>query len=101
MKCRITTLVENCVYGRKLQAEHGLSLYVEVGDNVVLFDKGASELFVRNARLLHCDLQKVDYLVLSHGHSDHAGGLETFLVILDLYRERISFWVLLNNKNTK
>ena len=23
----ITTLVENCVYGRKLQAEHGLSLY--------------------------------------------------------------------------
>lgn len=24
----ITTLVENCVYRRKLEAEHGLSLYV-------------------------------------------------------------------------
>lgn len=81
MKCRITTLVENCVYGRKLQAEHGLSLYVEAGGNVVLFDTGASDLFIRNARLLHCDLQRVDYLVLSHGHSDHSGGLEAFLEI--------------------
>ena len=25
MNYKITTLVENCVYGRKLQAEHGLS----------------------------------------------------------------------------
>lgn len=50
MKYKITTLVENCVYGRKLQAEHGLSLYVEAGDNVVLFDTGASDLFARNAR---------------------------------------------------
>lgn len=75
------TLVENCVYGRKLQGEHGLSLYVEVGDNVVLFDTGVSDLFARNARFLHCDLEKVDYLVLSHRHSDHAGGLEAFLDI--------------------
>ena len=29
MNYKITTLVENCVYGRKLQAEHGLSLYIE------------------------------------------------------------------------
>ena len=28
MGYKITTLVENCVYGRKLQAEHGLSLYI-------------------------------------------------------------------------
>ena len=51
MKCKITTLTENCVYGRKLQAEHGLCLYVELPDAVVLFDTGASDLFVRNARL--------------------------------------------------
>ena len=31
------------------------------------------------ARLLHIDLQKVDYLILSHGHSDHTGGLRYFL----------------------
>ena len=75
----ITTLVENCVYGRKLQAEHGLSLYIETSGHRLLFDTGASDLFIRNARLLHIDLQKVDYLILSHGHSDHTGGLRHFL----------------------
>lgn len=79
MSYKITTLVENCVYGRKLQAEHGLSLYIETADNKLLFDTGASDLFIRNARLLHIDLQKVDYLILSHGHSDHTGGLRHFL----------------------
>ena len=69
---KITTLVENCVYGRKLQAEHGLSLYIETPDCKILFDTGQSDLFIRNARLLHVDLKEVDMLVLSHGHSDHA-----------------------------
>lgn len=79
MSYKITTLVENCVYGRKLQAEHGLSLYIETSGYRLLFDTGASDLFVRNARLLHVDLQTVDYLILSHGHSDHTGGLRYFL----------------------
>lgn len=79
MSYKITTLVENCVYGRKLQAEHGLSLYIETPECRLLFDTGASDLFVRNARLLHVDLQQVDYLILSHGHSDHTGGLRFFL----------------------
>lgn len=79
MKFQLTTLVENGVYGRKLQAEHGLSIYIETPSGKVLFDTGASDLFIRNARLLHIDLQEVDYLILSHGHSDHTGGLRYFL----------------------
>lgn len=79
MNYKITTLVENCVYGRKLQAEHGLSLYIETAEHKLLFDTGASDLFIRNARLLHIDLREVDYLILSHGHSDHTGGLRHFL----------------------
>ena len=73
MGYKITTLVENCVYGRKLQAEHGLSLYIETSGHRLALDTGASDLFIRNASLLHIDLQKVDYLILSHGHSDHTG----------------------------
>ena len=38
MGYKITTLVENCVYGRKLQAEHGLSLYIETQEHRLLFD---------------------------------------------------------------
>ena len=76
---QITTLVENVVYGKGLQGEHGLSLLVEVRDRKVLFDTGASDLFIRNARLMGIDLREVDYLVLSHGHRDHTGGLHHFL----------------------
>ena len=76
---KIVTLVENCVYGRKLQAEHGLSLYIETPTAKILFDTGQSDLFIRNARFLHVDLREVDMLVLSHGHSDHSGGLHAFL----------------------
>lgn len=76
---RIVTLVDNCVYGRKLQAEHGLSMYVETPHAKFLFDTGGSDLFIRNARFLHVDLKNVDFLVLSHGHSDHTGGLRAFL----------------------
>lgn len=52
MGYKITTLVENCVYGRKLQAEHGLSLYIETQEHRLLFDTGASDLFIRNARMI-------------------------------------------------
>ena len=58
MGYKITTLVENCVYGRKLQAEHGLSLYIETQEHRLLFDTGASDLFIRNARLLHMTCKK-------------------------------------------
>ena len=76
---KIVTLVENCVCGRKLQAEHGLSMYLETPTAKILFDTGASDLFIRNARFLHVDLKEVDLLVLSHGHSDHSGGIHAFL----------------------
>ncbi len=79
MSFKITTLVDNVVYDRGLQAEHGLSLLIAAEDKLILFDTGASDLFIRNAEILGIDLKKVDYLVLSHGHSDHTGGVKQFL----------------------
>lgn len=81
MNYKITTLIDNVVYGRKLQAEHGLSLSIRTAQHHILFDTGQSDLFIRNAELLHVDLSTVDYLILSHGHSDHTGGLRHFLSI--------------------
>jgi len=40
---------------------------------------GASDLFIRNAGQLGIDLSDVDYVFISHGHSDHAGGLRYFM----------------------
>lgn len=62
-----------------LETEHGLSIYFEVQNKKFLLDTGASALFAKNAALLGIDIAKIDYLILSHSHYDHTGGLEMFL----------------------
>lgn len=81
MNITITTLVDNCVYGKNLKAEHGLSLFVDTGTHRFLFDTGASDLLLDNAQTLGIDLTTVDFVILSHGHRDHTGGLEAFLTL--------------------
>jgi len=76
---RIITLAENTAISEEFGHEHGLSLYIETKQHKVLFDMGASSLFSKNAKLLDIDLSMVDVAVVSHGHYDHGGGLETFL----------------------
>lgn len=75
---RLTILVENSVRQRGLQAEHGLSFWLELGSVRLLFDAGQSDLFLRNARHLGIDLMTSHTVILSHGHYDHGGGLAFF-----------------------
>lgn len=77
----IKALVENTSCDPSLGAEHGLSLFIGTKDKNILFDTGASPLFSENAQKLGVDLQCIDFAVISHGHYDHGGGLETFLGI--------------------
>jgi len=77
----VTTLVENTVaQGSKgLLAEHGLSFYIEAGDRKILFDTGQNLALSNNARSLGIPLDRIDTAVLSHGHYDHTGGLQSLL----------------------
>ncbi len=80
MKLGITTLSENTVATvGNLLAEWGLSILVETDDVNVLLDTGQSISVSHNADMLGVDLGKIDKIVLSHGHFDHAGGLRQVL----------------------
>lgn len=70
----VTILADNRVaYG--LEAEHGLSLWIEAGGHKILFDTGRGEAMLRNAETLGIDLGLADSIVLSHGHYDHTGNV--------------------------
>lgn len=78
---RIAVLAENTALCDSVTPQHGLSLYLETGNCKILFDMGQDDTFARNAQTLGIDLSQVDFAVVSHGHYDHGGGLQTFLEI--------------------
>lgn len=59
-------------------AEPGVSYYIEDEGDKILFDVGYSSVVVENAKKMNIDLNKVNKLVISHGHDDHTGGLSNF-----------------------
>ena len=76
---KIVVLVENNTESNLCEGQHGLGLYIETGDRKILFDTGQNELFYNNAKKLGVSIEDVDIMVLSHGHSDHGGGMSCFL----------------------
>lgn len=77
----IKCLLENTTNCPDIISEHGLSLYIETKNHKILFDMGQTDLFKHNAEKMGVELSKVDIAILSHGHYDHGGGIETFLEI--------------------
>lgn len=71
--------------GRKneFQTEHGLSILLETDKHRILLDTGASDVLICNAEKMGIDLKMVDYVFISHGHSDHAGGLKHLMALND------------------
>jgi len=76
---KLTLLLENTsMYSRGsfYDAEHGFSAWLEDEDVKVLFDCGYSDNFIKNAEKLGINLMDADYVILSHCHWDHTGGLK-------------------------
>lgn len=82
---KVTLLLENTsLFGVYLNAEHGFSAWIEDEDIKILYDFGFSDKFIKNAEALGIDLRTADYVVLSHGHRDHSGGMK---YLLKYYKE--------------
>lgn len=72
----VTILIDNdTLIDRYYVAEPALSILLEEGSKKILFDTGYSDVFLRNADRMDISLLNLDYVVLSHGHIDHTGGL--------------------------
>ena len=89
-----TVLVDNRTNAPALETEHGLSILLEMEHHRILLDTGASDMLIRNAERLGIDLGTVDYVFISHGHSDHAGGLKNFMAINDKAKINVSPYAL-------
>lgn len=75
---KIQLLSENRTNEPECLAEHGLSVYIEIGDRRILFDLGGSDIYLQNAKRMKVDLEQVDTVVISHGHYDHTEGVPSF-----------------------
>lgn len=74
------TIIDNTAASPFVMAEWGLSIYINADGKKILFDTGAGNqhILLHNMNHLGIKASEIDYLVLSHGHQDHTGGLRDF-----------------------
>lgn len=74
---KLKVLVDNNTYiDRYYLGEPAVSYYIEDGCTKILFDTGYSDVFISNSKKMGIDLERINKVVISHGHNDHTGGLE-------------------------
>lgn len=73
---RVTVIYDAFGKASELERGWGYSALVEYGGKRILFDAGGQyQTFADNVRKLKIDLKTLDFVVISHRHGDHTGGL--------------------------
>src|SRR3954465_15065808 len=73
---RVTILYDAFGDRAGLTRDWGFAALIEYGGKRILFDTGNDgETFSHNLKALGIDLKKIDFVVMSHRHGDHIGGL--------------------------
>src|SRR5437868_12999846 len=96
-KAQITVLYD--AFGKKstMQRDWGYAAFIEYGGKRILFDTGNNPaILARNAKAKGIDLTKLDFVVMSHRHGDHMGGLSYVLKLnpkVKIYAPKEAFGV--------
>jgi 7,8-dihydropterin-6-yl-methyl-4-(beta-D-ribofuranosyl)aminobenzene 5'-phosphate synthase len=94
---RITVLYDAFGKLSGLQQDWGYSAFVEYRGKRILFDTGDNpDTLANNVRAKGVDLSRLDFVVLSHRHGDHMGGLSYLLQInpgVKIYAPKENFGV--------
>jgi 7,8-dihydropterin-6-yl-methyl-4-(beta-D-ribofuranosyl)aminobenzene 5'-phosphate synthase len=94
MQAKITSVYdEGAVMGTSLIGAEGFSVLIEVGSQLILFDTGRrGRYLIHNMSFLDIKPEKIDKVVISHGHANHTGGIDDLLKNredhLDIYAPR-------------
>ncbi len=79
-KAQITILYDAFGKDSAMQKDWGYAALVEYGGRRILFDSGNNPgTLAQNVKAKHIDLSKLDFVVISHRHGDHIGGLAYLL----------------------
>jgi 7,8-dihydropterin-6-yl-methyl-4-(beta-D-ribofuranosyl)aminobenzene 5'-phosphate synthase len=81
-KAQITVLYDAFGQGSAMQRDWGYAALIEYGGKRILFDTGNNpDILAQNAKAKDVDLSKLDFVVMSHRHGDHMGGLAYLLKV--------------------
>ena len=81
---QIKILVDNnTIIDQYYVGEPAVSYLISDNKTKILFDVGYSDIFIKNAEKMNETLKDLNYIVLSHGHNDHTGGLPSLLKYFD------------------
>jgi 7,8-dihydropterin-6-yl-methyl-4-(beta-D-ribofuranosyl)aminobenzene 5'-phosphate synthase len=79
---KVTILYDAFGESKELTKDWGFSALVEHNGKRILFDTGNdAAIFEHNVNALSVDLTKLDFVVISHRHADHATGLRYVLQV--------------------
>jgi 7,8-dihydropterin-6-yl-methyl-4-(beta-D-ribofuranosyl)aminobenzene 5'-phosphate synthase len=93
----ITILYDAFGSDAAMKKDWGFSALIEVGGKRILFDTGNDgDIFAANVKAKGIDLANLDFVVLSHRHSDHMAGLNHVLSVnprVKIYAPREGFGI--------
>jgi 7,8-dihydropterin-6-yl-methyl-4-(beta-D-ribofuranosyl)aminobenzene 5'-phosphate synthase len=86
-EAQITVLYDAFGKASAMEKDWGYAAIIESGGKRILFDTGNNpDILAKNAKAKNVDLSRLDFVVMSHRHGDHMGGIPHLLRVHPMVR---------------